>query len=317
MFTLVFAVIAAIILFERTIFNRKYKSIRNKHVVVTGGSSGIGKCVAKLAVRYGAHVTIIGRDCKKLDTAVEEIQKGCYMVGQKVQGVSLDVCDYELVKAEFSNLEEKVGPIYMLVNCAGLAICGKLENVSNEDIKTLLNTNFLGTVYPTKMVITKMKERKEGIVVITASQAALVGIYGLSIYSASKFALRGFAEALDMEMYPYNVSVTVALPPDTDTPGFEMENKTKPTETTLICGSGGIYKPEAVAQNLIEDALRGSFFSTVGCESYFTALLCVGMTRCTSLGELIAQVVLMGPLRVVGCIFLEYFYAIIRKCLYD
>lgn len=127
----------------------------------------------------------------------------------------------------------------MLINCAGGAVCGKLEDTSPSDIQvqwndwniyctiiyvflnfleTLLmscnlfqfssiqnqlSMNFVGTVYPTKAIIARMKSRGEGIVVITGSVASLFGIYGFSIYSSSKFALRGFAEALHMEVLFY------------------------------------------------------------------------------------------------------------------
>lgn len=90
---------------------------------------------------------------------------------------------------------------------------------------------------------------------MTASQAALAGIYGFSIYSATKFALRGLAETVSMELKPYNVSVTLALPPDTDTPGFERENVGKPIETMLISESGGLYRPDVVAKKILDDAL--------------------------------------------------------------
>lgn len=100
-----------------------------------------------------------------------------------------------------------------------------------------------------------MKKRNDGIIILTASQAALAGIYGLSIYSATKYALRGLAETIYMELKPYNISVTLSLPPDTDTPGFEKENVGKPAETILISESAGLFQPDVVAKKILEDAL--------------------------------------------------------------
>lgn len=83
----------------------------------------------------------------------------------------------------------------------------------------------------------------------------MLGIFGYSAYGATKFAIRGLAEALAMELTPHNVCVTLALPPDTDTPGFKEEEKTKPLETKLISDAGGLVQPEDVAKNLLYDSL--------------------------------------------------------------
>ncbi|KAJ9594242.1 hypothetical protein L9F63_014331, partial [Diploptera punctata] len=269
----------------------KLQSLDNKHVVITGGSSGIGRCVAIEAGKLGANVTIIARDVKKLEETVDEVTKHClFPEKQKVQYISLDVsANYEDVEKALHNVEEEVGSISVLVNCAGTAICGRLEDTTVKDIKYLLDLNFLGTVYPTKAVIPRMKTRREGRVVIVGSQASLLGIYGLSAYSSTKFALRGLAEALHMEAKPYNISVTLCLPPDTDTPGFANEEKSKPMETRLISQTAGLVPPQVVAKKLIDDTLKGNFYSTVGMEGFLLSTLCAGMTPVSSVLELLAQ----------------------------
>lgn len=81
------------------------------------------------------------------------------------------------------------------------------------------------------------------------------GIYGYSAYSAGKWAVRGLAESLNMELVGTNVRLTLAFPPDTDTPGFQNEELSKPLETKLISGSGGLHTPELVGKKIIQDAL--------------------------------------------------------------
>lgn len=81
------------------------------------------------------------------------------------------------------------------------------------------------------------------------------GIFGYSAYCSTKFALRGLAESIAMELRPYNISVTLALPPDTDTPGFAVEELSKPLETRLISQTSGLVRPEVVADKLFRDAL--------------------------------------------------------------
>lgn len=175
---------------------------------------------------------------------------------QKFQAKSLDIStNYETVSNTLAECENSFGPIYMLVNCAAMAICGVFEEVSVEDSKKLMDINYFGTYYCTRYVLPKMKAAGKGIIVITASQAALFGIYGYGAYTASKFALRGMAETIAMESRLFGVSVTLALPADTKTPGFDNEEKTKPLETKIISGSGGLAQPDVVARCIVADAL--------------------------------------------------------------
>ncbi len=87
-----------------------------------------------------------------------------------------------------------------------------------------MRTNYLGAVFCTKAVIDSMKSRRFGRVLFVSSQAGQIGLFGYTAYSPTKFALRGLAESLQMEVNPYNIYVTVSFPPDTDTPGLKEEN---------------------------------------------------------------------------------------------
>jgi 3-dehydrosphinganine reductase len=133
-----FAVVYVIVrITKRLLFRSKLQSLESKHVVVTGGSSGIGKCIAIEAATRGENVTLIARDVKKLESAVSEVAKFClHHEKQKVQFISLDVSEnYEDIEKALHDAEEETGPISMLVNCAGMAICGRLEDTSVEDVK--------------------------------------------------------------------------------------------------------------------------------------------------------------------------------------
>ena len=118
-------------------------------------------------------------------------------------------------------------------------------------MKELMRVNYIGGVYCTKAVVDTMKSRKFGRILFVSSQAGQIGIYGYTAYSPTKFALRGLAEALQMELKPYNVYVSVSYPPDTDTPGFKEELKDKCEETVLLSESSGIYKSKDVALNIL------------------------------------------------------------------
>lgn len=237
---------------KKSLYKSKEKSLYGKHVVVTGGSSGIGLNIATECAKRGANVTIIARNEKALSAAISLLEIIRRLPEQKFQKLSLDISkDYKLVEEAFEKLDE----VYMLVNCAGMAICGVFEEVSMEDAHKLMDINYFGTYNCTRCVLPKMKAAGEGVIVITASLGALMGIYGYGPYAATKFALRGLAETIAMESKHLGVTVTLALPADTDTPGFENEEKSKPKETKIISGSAGLAKPEDVAAQIIKDAL--------------------------------------------------------------
>ncbi|XP_014256217.1 3-ketodihydrosphingosine reductase [Cimex lectularius] len=291
-------------------------TLKNKHVVITGGSSGIGKGVACEAAKRGANVTIIARDKIKLVAAKNEIAKHCVNSSQRIHTYSLDVSsNFDKVDKAFVEIEQEVGPIYMLVNCAGSAVCGKLEDLSKADIKKMFDLNCLGSIFPTKAVIEGMKARGEGYIVFVASQAAQIGIFGLSAYSASKFALRGFAEALNMEVKAHGIKVTISFPPDTDTPGFAEEEKSKPKETRLISQTSGLYSPAEIALKLMNDTLAGYFISSYNFEGFMMYVLCAGMSPYSSFFHLLLESLLMGIFRIVGGAYLISFDRIVMRCM--
>ncbi|XP_031779959.1 3-ketodihydrosphingosine reductase [Nasonia vitripennis] len=292
-------------------------ALHNKHVVITGGSSGIGKAFAILAAREGANVTIASRTREKLQLARDEIIEARRSKDQWVDHLVLDVSSssFERIQRAFDQLERQRGPCDLLVNCAGTAACSKIEDTEEDILKYLIDLNFIGSYNCTKAVVPSMKRRKEGKIVLVSSQAGLLGIFGFSAYSATKFALRGLAESLAMELTPYNVSVTLSLPPDTDTPGFAEEEKSKPLETKLISESAALVQPEEVAEKLLKDTLDGKFFSIIGFESFILTTLCSGMSPYGSLSELLLQSVLMGPLRMISAFYLYSFEKIVKRCM--
>ncbi|KAL2717832.1 3-ketodihydrosphingosine reductase [Vespula squamosa] len=298
-------------------YRGRLKNVENKHVVITGGSSGIGKAIAIVAAKKGAHVTIIARNVEKLEQAKCEIIQACKKKDtQRVEYLSLDITkNYEEIQKAFMELEKTMGPIYMLVNCAGSSVCAKIEDTSTSDVQKMVDLNFLGTYYCTKAVVPSMKTAKDGIIVLMSSQAGFIGIYGYSAYCSVKFALRGLAESMAMELTPHNISVTLCLPPDTDTPGFAEEELSKLLETKLISQSSCLVKPKVIAKQLFKDALIGKFFSTVGMEGHLMCIVSCGMSPFTSVFELLMQVTLMGVGRLISAFYLISFQSIILNCM--
>ena len=284
---------------------RKKLNIKGKHVLITGGSKGIGRAIAFEAIKMGANVTIIARDIEVLEKCKVDLLKSLPFSSQKVMAMSADVTnDTTTLEQIVTEAEEELGPVFMLINCAGTSISRRFEETHIKEFKKMLDINFLGSVSMTKAILPSMKSRKEGIVVFVSSIAGLTGIYGYSAYSASKFALLGLAEALSMEVSPFNINICVVFPPDTDTPGFELEQIGKPRETQLISESGGLFSPQTVAKAALKDALNGKFASTVGMESFMVRTVCSGMLPVTDYIELAMQIILMPLFRIISAAFL-------------
>ncbi|XP_068215169.1 3-ketodihydrosphingosine reductase [Palaemon carinicauda] len=297
------------------IFSTKKRDLKGKHVLITGGSSGIGLSVAHDVARRGASVTLVARNVANLQKAQEEVEGTISSIsgGGKVQFFSADLSsNAEVAYRVVKDAEASLGPVFMLVNCAGFARAQKFEDLSPQLVKSMMDVNFLGSFFITQEVVRSMKQQEEGVIVFTSSQGGLVGLYGFTAYSAAKGALIRLAESLHMEVKPYNITVTVCCPPDTDTPGFEEENKTKPIETTLISEAAGLFKPEDVARKLVDDALVGKFFTTSGLEGYMLTTLCTGMGPVTDALSFFSQVFLGGLFRSVSAFYLWSFGRIVE-----
>lgn len=308
--------ILILLVLKRLFWIPKVPDLDGRHIIVTGGSSGIGKAAAIEAAQLGANVTIIARDVKKLETAKEEMIKNARNAEkQKINYISLDVTQsYNAIKSAISSIEDDVGPIYALITCAGMAVCGKIEDQTEDDFKQMINLNYFGTVFPIKAVVEEMKKRGEGYIVITGSIASVFGLFGLSAYCGSKFALRGLAESLYMELKPYNVSITLCLPPDTNTPGFENEQKSKPLETKLLSETAGLFQPNVVAHQMLSDTFSKKFFSTVGFDGYMVSTLCTGIGPLGTISDVIQQVSLMSLIRFITVFYILHFQRIIKQC---
>ncbi|XP_074644566.1 3-ketodihydrosphingosine reductase-like isoform X1 [Tubulanus polymorphus] len=297
----------------------KQLNLLGSHVLITGGSSGIGKAIAIETVKRGACVTIFARKMDLLLAAKKEVEQHISDSSkQKVLIYSVDVAsDFESVEKAVNQAQDKLGPVDALINSAGFSIAGRCEDLELEDIKRLMSVNYFGCVHSTRAVIKVMKERHHGRIVYVSSQAGQVGLFGFSAYSASKFALRGFAESLQMELKPYNVHITLAYPPDTDTPGFEEENKCKPRETRLISETAGLYQPDEVAKSIVNSAVNGRFTCAIGLDGWMLSNVTAGMSPTTNILEALQQIFTMGIFRAVGLIYIESFNRIVSKCKHE
>ena len=247
------------------------KDFRNKIAYIVGGSSGIGLATARLLFECGAHIIIFSRDEHKLTKAMNEILEHRALTEQTVAWMQMDIADRSAVEQVLEVSVRRHGIPDILINCAGRAYPHYFEDISYEQFDETMKINFYGIWHTTKKLAPLMKE-KGGYIVNVSSIAGFLGVFGFTDYSASKFAIMGFSEALRSELKPFNIMVSVLCPPDTNTPAFEVENKTKPEETKAISENAGLMQPEDVAKALIKGIQKKRPVIIPGFEGRMTCL---------------------------------------------
>jgi len=184
-------------------------SLKNKIVVVTGGSSGIGKALVEDALGRGAMVAVCARNLEKLQSIFPRSERlFCFRA---------DVSKEEDCKVFIDAVVKQLGGVDVLVNNAGISMRALFEDVELSVLKELMDVNFWGAVYCTKYALPSVKARK-GVIAGVSSIAGYRGLPGRTGYSASKFALQGFLESLRTEMLHTGVHVMWVAP------GFTASN---------------------------------------------------------------------------------------------
>lgn len=237
-----------------------------KRVVISGGSSGIGKAAALLLVRQGCDLAILARDVARLEAARAEIAASA--PGRKVIAVSADVTSDDSVAAAAREVLAALGGVDVLIANQGYARCAAVVDQPMDEIRALLDTNFLGHVRLVKAFAPAMKAQRSGAVCLVTSMLGFMGFYGYGAYAGSKFAIAGLGEALRQELLPHGVQVHLFYPPTTDTPGLEAENETKPALTWAIEGASRKFTAAQVAQSMLDGIRTNRFVSMVGLDSW-------------------------------------------------
>ena len=186
-------------------------NFKDKIVVITGGSDGIGKALVQQFLTLGAKVATCGRNADKLAQLVAENP------GQELFTMQVDVVNQQQDAAFIQAVVDKWGGIDILINNAGISMRALVSEVSIETLKNVMDINFWGTVYTTKAALPAIQKANE-VIVGVSSIAGYRGLPGRSGYSASKYALNGWLEALRTELYGSGTHVMWVCP------GFTSSN---------------------------------------------------------------------------------------------
>ena len=227
----------------------KTKKLKDQVIVITGASSGIGLATARLAARCGARVVMAARNGPDLNRAADEIRVN----GGQVLPVVTDVAD----EAAVSRLGEaallEFGTIDTWVNNAGLSIYGKLTDVPLEDKRKMFDINFWGVVHGCRTAIRLMQHRG-GVLINIGSEVSDLAVPLQGMYSASKHAVKGYTDALRMELEHDRIPIAVTLvkPAAINTPF--PEHARNYLEEGVPKLPSPVYAPEVVAEAILRCA---------------------------------------------------------------
>lgn len=178
--------------------------MKQKVWFVTGSNKGIGVAIAKEALSQGYHVVAAAR---KIDEAEKNLGKHPNLLI-----VKLDICNDVQINEAVKATMERFGRIDVLVNNAGYGLLGYFEEMSEATIRHQIETNVFGTMKITRAILPIMRKQKSGFVVTVSSTSGIKAVGGGSVYSASKFALEGWSEGMNIDMKPFGIRFMLLEP---------------------------------------------------------------------------------------------------------
>ena len=223
--------------------------VKNKTVVITGGSTGIGKHLGLFFSKEKYDIVLISRSKNKLKIARDEIQKN----GGKCNIIAADISK----QSDFARILDylkKIDNIDILINNAGIGIFNKVQNISSDEWDSQLNTNLKGAFLMTKAVVPQMIKKQFGKIVFINSVAGLNPYPFSTAYVASKYGMRGFAASLREELREHNIKIISVHPGAIDTPFWNNvkadfpRSEMLPAQDVAKCILNAILSPGNVVQ---------------------------------------------------------------------
>lgn len=242
-----------------------------KSIVVTGASAGIGHALSMKLASEGAHVFAAARNEEKLNE-LAEVTKGLSGV---ITPVRTDVRNALEVQRLFEQVDSTGSGLDIVINNAAHGHNNHVDEMPVDEIDSVVSTNLLGAIYMTREALQRMKIQNKGHLAFISSLAGRMAFPNLSVYSATKFGIEGFAEATREELKETNVITTVIRPGVTDTDFFDAANMQGFAQSM----KGKMQSAEIVAQEIIEALVAKKEDVTIGPDKYFMPLLKLLPTR--------------------------------------
>jgi len=215
---------------------------KDKTVIITGGSEGVGAATARKFAEHGANLVLVARSKRNLDRIAEELRGKT-----RVEVIAMDVSDTDACVNLFKKAEFEFGNINILVNNAGYHERGPVESVSVEDLGAMIDVNLKAPIILCKLAIKYLKQAGGGAIINVASLAGRTPVPRAATYSATKFGLRAFTFALGEELRGSDIKLAAVSPGPIDT-GFIMSNIDDVTDITF---SQPMSTADEVAQEIL------------------------------------------------------------------
>jgi len=228
----------------------RLKPLTDQVIVITGASSGIGRATSVMAAEAGAKVVVAARGRDGLETLVDEIKAS----GGNASACVTDVADAAAVERLAAFAIESYGTIDTWVNNAGVAIAGKLEDLSEDDARRVFDINFWGMVHGCKAALPHLRH-DGGVLINIGSVTSDVSAPFMGLYSASKQAIKGYTDALRIELMMDHapVAVTLIKPSPIATPILEHQRNRTDRQATM---PPPFYEPGDVAKTILLAAVN-------------------------------------------------------------
>jgi NADP-dependent 3-hydroxy acid dehydrogenase YdfG len=183
-------------------------NIKDKVVIITGASSGMGEAAAKHLATLGATVVLGARRADKIEKLAKDINE----TGGKALSIKADVTNLDEVKNLVDTAVKQFGRVDVIINNAGVMPLSPMDRLNVEEWNTMIDVNIKGVLNGIAAVLPYMKEQKSGQIINTSSVAGHKVFNGSAVYSATKYAVRALTEGLRMEIKPYNIRTTIVCP---------------------------------------------------------------------------------------------------------
>ena len=240
--------------------------MKDKVVLITGGTSGIGLAAARLFLAGGAKVAVNGRTADKGERAVASLQKE--FPQEQVVFIAGDVRRTVNCARIVANTVGRFGGLDVLVNSAGIYLEQALDMMSEQEYMDIMDTNVKGTFFMSKYAAMALKNRKGGAIVNLSSDAGIQGNYFCTAYCASKGAVTIFTKALALELASENIRVNCVCPGDVETPLTEKQLSDAPLKSRAVDDMKSLYPlgricmPDEAAQVVVFLASSKASFVT-------------------------------------------------------